>query len=47
MDVYFVIMGDFDGQLKPICDKWAGAMEKHDIRKSQFLHDLAGGLRLN
>jgi len=47
MGVHFIIMGDFDGQLKPICDKWAGAMDKHDIRKSQFLHDLAGGLRLN
>ena len=46
MGVRFIILGDFDGQLPPIFDKWANAMERLDIRASQFLYDLVGGLHI-
>ena len=46
MGVNFIIMGDFDGQLKPIFDSWQDAMKAKDIRTSRFLHELAGGLHV-
>ena len=46
MGVRFLILGDFDGQLPPIFDKWANAMDRLDIRESQFLYDLVGGLHI-
>ena len=46
MGVHFIILGDFDGQLPPIFDKWANAMETLDIRTSQLLYDLVGGLHI-
>ena len=44
--VRFILLGDFDGQLKPIFDRWQDAMTKKDIRESQFLHEMCGGLHL-
>ena len=44
--VIFILVGDADGQRKPIFDKWQDSMNEHDIRQSQFIHELCGGLRL-
>ena len=44
--VIFIIVGDADGQRKPIFDKWQDAMDAKDIRQSQLIHELCGGLRL-
>ena len=44
--VIFILVGDADGQRKPIFDKWQDAMNEKDIRKSQLVHELCGGLRL-
>jgi hypothetical protein len=44
--VQFILGGDADGQRKPICDQWQEAMDVKDIRKSQFIWELCGGLRV-
>ena len=44
--VIFIIVGDADGQRKPIFDTWQDAMNAHDIRKSSLIHELCGGLRV-
>ena len=44
--VIFIIVGDADGQRKPIFDSWQDAMNKKDIRKSTLIHELCGGLRV-
>ena len=44
--VKFVLVGDADGQRKPIFDKWQDAMNRTDIRDSSLIHELCGGLRL-
>ena len=41
--VIFVLVGDADGQRKPIFDKWQDAMDSIDIRRSQLIHELCGG----
>jgi hypothetical protein len=46
MGVRFIILGDFKGQLKPIYDRWQDAMDEKDITKSQFLHEMCGGLEV-
>ena len=46
MGVIFIRVGDLDGQRKPIFDRWQDAMLEKDIRKSQFLHDMCGGLHV-
>jgi len=46
MGVRFIVAGDLDGQFKPIFDHWQKAMDAKDIRDSQFLHELAEGLRV-
>ena len=46
MGVRFIILGDFKGQLKPIYDRWQDAMDEKDIAKSQFLHEMCGGLEV-
>jgi len=45
--VIFIIVGDADGQRKPIFDRWQDAVDDKDIRKSSLIHELCGGLRLN
>ena len=45
--VIFIVVGDADGQRKPIFDSWQDAMNKHDIRKSALIHEICGGLRVN
>jgi len=45
--VHFILVGDADGQRKPIFDKWQDSMNLHDIRKSSLISTLCGGLRLN
>ena len=42
--VIFIIVGDADGQRKPIFDRWQDAMDTKDIRRSQLIHELCGGL---
>jgi hypothetical protein len=44
--VQFILVGDADGQRKPICDQWQKAMDAKDIRESQFIWELCGGLRV-
>ena len=44
--VRFVLVGDADGQRRPIFDKWQDAMNSKDIRYSSLIHELCGGLRL-
>jgi len=44
--VIFIIVGDADGQRKPIFDSWQDAMNTKDIRKSSLIHELCGGLRV-
>ena len=44
--VIFIIVGDADGQRKPIFDSWQDAMNTRDIRKSSLIHELCGGLRV-
>jgi len=44
--VKFILLGDADGQRKPIFDKWAKAMEIKDIRESRLIWELCGGLRV-
>jgi hypothetical protein len=44
--VIFIIVGDADGQRKPIFDCWQDAMNTKDIRKSSLIHELCGGLRV-
>jgi hypothetical protein len=46
MGVLFIVVGDFDGQQKPIFDRWNDAMEQHDIRDSNLLHEMCGGLHV-
>ena len=46
MGVIFIVVGDFDGQQKPIFDRWNDAMDQNDIRKSNFLHEMCGGLHV-
>ena len=46
MGVKFILLGDADGQRKPIFDKWAQAMKIKDIRTSRFIHELCGGTRV-
>jgi hypothetical protein len=45
--VIFIIVGDADGQRKPIFDRWQDAMDTKDIRRSQLIHELCGGLCVN
>ena len=45
--VTFVLIGDADGQRKPINDYWADATDITDIRETQLIHELCGGLRVN
>jgi hypothetical protein len=45
MSVKFILLGDADGQRKPIFDKWAKAMKIKDIRTSRFIHELCGILQ--
>jgi len=40
------ILGDLDGQLKPIFDSWSDAMKVNDIRTSHFLQEMAGGVHV-
>ena len=47
MDVRFVVVGDFAGQLTPIADRWSDAMQKHDIQDSGFLHSLVNGVQVH
>jgi hypothetical protein len=47
MVVIFILVGDADGQRKPIFDRWQDAMNKKDIRDSQLIHELCGGLRVH
>ena len=47
MGVRFILMGDLDGQSKPIFDSWNDSMKKRDIRKSHFLHEMANGLHVH
>jgi hypothetical protein len=42
----FILVGDADGQRRPICDRWQDAMTDKDIRRSQFLWELCGGTRV-
>jgi len=44
--VIFIIVGDADGQRKPIFDSWQDAMNTKDIRNSSLIHELCGGLRV-
>jgi hypothetical protein len=44
--VKFILLGDADGQRKPIFDKWAKAMEIKDVRESRLIWELCGGLRV-
>jgi hypothetical protein len=44
--VIFIIVGDADGQRKPIFDSWQDAMNTRDMRKSSLIHELCGGLRV-
>ena len=44
--VIFILVGDLDGQRKPIFDRWQDAMTTKDFRKSQILHELCGGLHV-
>ena len=46
MGVKLILLGDADGQRKPIFDKWAQAMKIKDIRTSRFIHELCGGVRV-
>jgi hypothetical protein len=42
----FILVGDADGQRTPMFDRWQDAMTQKDIRQSQFLWELAGGVRV-
>ena len=44
--VIFILVGDADGQRKPSYDRWQDAMNEKDIRESQLVHELCGGLRV-
>jgi hypothetical protein len=41
----FIIMGDADGQLLPIFDRWSDSMRARDFYTSRFLYDLVNGLQ--
>ena len=43
VDVKFVIVGDFAGQLCPIADRWKDAAEQNSIQDSDLLHGLVKG----
>ena len=45
--VIFILVGDADGQRKPMFDRWQDAMNAHDIRDSRLLWDLCGGVRVH
>ena len=46
MGTNFMLLGDLDGQFKPIFDRWDDAMKIKDLRTSRFLHEMAGGLHI-
>jgi energy-coupling factor transporter ATP-binding protein EcfA2 len=45
--VYFVIVGDFAGQLCPISDHWKDAMDGRGIQDSDFMHSLVNGMQIH
>ena len=47
IDVYFVVVGDFAGQLCPISDRWKDAMDRHGIQDGDFMHSLVNGLQIH
>ena len=40
--VKFIIVGDFEGQLTPIMDRWKDAMHHRNIQDSDFMNTIAG-----
>ena len=42
----FILVGDFDGQLQPIFDRWSDVAKSTDLSHSTLLHNMCNGLHV-